>query len=50
MTGKTVAGYLHILVESLEIEGATEPIHAHITLGEIAKMDTEPKKSGEIIN
>lgn len=45
MAGQEVVGYLHLLVESIKVD-TSEPIHAHITLGDIAKVDTSPKLSG----
>lgn len=43
-------GYLHILVESIQLDDVQNPIHAHITFGEIAKVDTTPQPSGTILN
>lgn len=50
MVDTEVVGYLHILVESIKIDAATSPIHAHITMGDVAKADTQPKASGAAVN
>ena len=45
-----VIGYLHVLVESMEVKDVNQPIHAKISLGEVAKVDTTPKPSGSTFN
>lgn len=46
----SVIGYIHVLVENLELKDTKSPIHAHISLGEVAKVDTTPKPSGSSVN
>ena len=45
-----VIGFLHVLVENIELKEANQPIHAKISLGEIAKVDTSAKPSGSTFN
>lgn len=50
MTGLEVVGYLHIIVEYLKIDNPKGPIHANISMGDIAKVDTTSKESGSTWN
>ena len=45
-----VIGYIHVLVENLELKNANNPIHAQISLGEVAKVGTTPRPSGSVVN
>lgn len=45
-----IMGYMHILVETIKVEGTNQPVHAHITIGELAKVDSAAKPSGSAFN
>ena len=45
-----VIGYIHVLMEKLQLDNTTNPIHANISLGELAKVDTTPRPSGTAVN
>ena len=46
----SIMGYMHILLETINIEGATQPIHAHISIGDLAKVNSAAKTTGSIFN
>lgn len=43
-------GFIHVLVQNLQLKNASNPIHANISLGEVAKVDTTPRPSGSPVN
>ncbi len=46
----TIIGYMHVIIESMSGQQATKPIHAHISIGELSKVDTNKKPSGSSFN
>jgi len=43
-----IIGYLHVLVQTMTVKKENAgPVKANISLGEIAKVETQSKKSGE---
>lgn len=45
-----VVGYLHVFVDTISLKDVTAPIHAQVSLGEVAKVTTNPKPSGQLVN
>lgn len=45
-----IVGYMHIVIETIKAEDTTTPVHAHISIGEMSKVDTSAKASGSIFN
>lgn len=45
-----IMGYMHVIIENLSAEDAKNPIHAHISIGELSKVDTTEKPSGSVFN
>jgi hypothetical protein len=45
-----IMGYMHVIIESLKADDATKPIHAHISIGELSKVDTSAKPTGSVFN
>ena len=41
-----IIGYAHLLIQTIKVKDPSKNIKAHISLGEIAKVDTSIKKSG----
>ena len=50
MSEQKIIGYAHILIQSISGKDPESQIKANISLGEIAKVDTSIKKSGETWN
>jgi hypothetical protein len=50
MHEQKIIGYAHILIQSITIKGSDKDIRANISLGEIAKVDSSVKKSGDTWN
>lgn len=46
----TIIGYMHIIIESMSAPQASKPIHAHISIGELSKVDSIKKPSGSTFN
>lgn len=46
----SIIGYMHIIVETIKVDEAQEPIHAHISIGELAKVDSVAHLSGSVFN
>jgi hypothetical protein len=49
-TPPAIIGYMHIIIETIKADDASEPIHAHISIGELSKVDSAAKPSGSIFN
>lgn len=49
-TSSAIMGYMHIIIESIKVDDAKEPIHAHISIGELSKVDSASRPSGSAFN
>lgn len=45
-----IIGYMHVIIETLKADDVSEPIHAHISIGELSKVDSAAKPSGSMFN
>lgn len=45
-----IIGYMHVIIESMTADEASQPIHAHISIGELSKVDSGARPSGSAFN